>query len=149
MNSFAGVIGISKVIKDEGSSSFVFMMVVYWQIQCVLKLWKKYFAFICKLTLGFSPTVMSRGTSILVWGFQLSVPGSGARVGRRQQPTSLQARCYDNRELPWGVGTSRTTALLKTQVNKHYISEKSELLLVLLDTLGILVKQNISFLHKT
>lgn len=76
MNSFAGEIGISKVVKDEGSSSFVFMMVVYWQIQCVLKLWKKYFAFICKLTLGFSPTVMSRGTSIHVWGFQLSVPGS-------------------------------------------------------------------------
>lgn len=72
-----------------------------------------------------------------------------ARVGRRQQPTSVQARCYDNRELPWGVGTWRTTALLKTQVNKHYISEKSELLLVLLDTSGILVKQNISFLYKT
>ena len=47
-----------------------------------------------------------------------------ARVSRRQQPTSVQARCYDNRELPWGVGTWRTTALLKTQVNKHYISEE-------------------------
>lgn len=65
-----------------------------------------------------------------------------ARVSRRQQPTSLQACCCDNQELPWGVGTSRTTALLKTQVNKHYISEKSELLLVLLATLGVLVKQH-------
>lgn len=48
-----------------------------------------------------------------------------------------QACCCDNQELPEGLVHRELLRLLKTQVNKHYISEKSELLLVLLATLGV------------